>query len=213
MKQSILESMQNDQKKPEIIPLLLLKGRTILFREYSKKVLTELSKNLRKRGFEKLYVMDIDGIEKNKPQLDIIQRLADDFTIYYEAGPRRGANIVDVVIAGAEMAYMNTASMVSLHDLKIALSYTENVGLKIDWNNGVLGNGEDIIDSDLNRIMKKSNEIGIVDFVFPVEIFDKVSKIHFEKKPTLRALADRPGDEERTDLNVESIIVNFGLLK
>jgi len=34
------------QGKPEIIPMLLLEGRTFLFKEYSKKTLSALSKDL-----------------------------------------------------------------------------------------------------------------------------------------------------------------------
>ena len=116
------------QGKPEIIPMLLLEGRTLLFKEYSKKALSALSKDLRRRNFEKLYVMDVDGVERNTPQLDVIQALADDFSISYEAGPRKGANIVDLVIAGADMAYMSTISLASLGEVEVALTFSENVG-------------------------------------------------------------------------------------
>lgn len=200
------------QGKPEIIPLLLLKGRSTLFKEYSKKELAGLSKSLRERKYEKLYVLDLDGVERNKPQLDIIQTLSNDFSISYEAGPRRGANVVDLVIAGADAVYMGTFSMASLDELKVALTFTENIGLKIDWNDGVLGHGEQIEGASLAEVLQEALDFGIRDFVVPVEIIDEASGLLTGWGATLRSIADRPGDEKTTDPRIRSLIVNIDKL-
>lgn len=203
--------MQENQTGPEMIPLLLLRGRSLLFREYSKKELSDFSKSLRQDNFEKLYIMDLDGIERNKPQLDIVQRLSDDFSVLYEGGPRKGANIIDCIMAGAEIAYMNTASIESFDEIKIALSYSENVGLKIDWNDKIIGDG--IGDMTLEKVIEDSVKVGIKDFVIPVEVIPKISKSKLAKDVVIRAIADRPGDEMRTDVDAASIIVNHELMK
>jgi len=197
------------QGKPEIIPMLLLEGRTILFKEYSKKVLSALSKDLRRRNFEKLYVMDVDGVERNKPQLDVIQTLADDFSISYEAGPRRGANVVDLVIAGADMAYMSTCSMASLGEIEVALTFSENVGFKVDWNDGVRGYGKMIEGASLSEVVKGALHSGVKDFVVPVEIINEAAGLLQGSDAVLRAIADRPGDEKTTDSRIKSLIVSL----
>ncbi len=193
--------------KPEVVPLLLLKGRSILFREYSKKSLSELSKDLRKRNFEKLYILDVDGVERNKPQLDVIQALSDDFSIFSEGGPRKGANVIDFVIAGAEKVYMNTYSMSSLYEEHIALSYSENIGLKIDWNDGVQGYGEGIEGSEISKLMRDSLEYGIRDFAVPAEIVSEAEKHLAGSGSALSAIADRPGEESLSDERVDFLIV------
>ena len=201
------------QQDIEIIPLLLLKGRSTLFREFSKKQLSALSKNLRKMNFEKLYIMDIDGLERNRPQLDIVQVLCDDFSILYEAGPRRGANIIDMVIAGAEIAYMNTDSLEALDEIEIALSYTESVGLKIDWNNGMLGHGKGIENHSMDEVISSAVSAGLKDFVVPIEIIAQAAIAMKDDSVVLRGIADRSGDEKIRNERMSSIIINHEYIK
>jgi len=203
--------MQADAKKAELIPLLLLRGRTLLFKEYSKRALSEFSKDLRRRNFERIYIMDLDGLERNRPQLDIVQRLSDDFGILYEGGPRRGANIVDFIMAGAEVAYMNSASLESFDELEIALSYTENVGFKVDWDHGIIG--EPFKDRALRDVVQDCAKLGIRDFVVPVEVISQLGSIRSVPNLVLRAIADRPGDENARDIDADSIIIDHELIK
>lgn len=200
------------QAKPEIIPLLLLRGRPALRREYSKKELSDLSKRLRDLNFSKLYILDFDGIDRNKPQLDIVQSLCNDFSISYDAGPRKGANVIDMVIAGADTVYMGTYRMASLDEIEVALSLTEGVGLKIDWNGKMLGMGKDIDGTSLPNVVKRAINYGIKDIVAPVEIADNVRNAIGDSGAILRAIADRPGDEKKTEMNCASLIVNQELL-
>jgi len=199
------------QGKPEIMPLLLLKGRTAMRKEYSKKEISSLSKSLRGKNFEKLYILDIDGIERNKPQLDIVQSLCNDFSISYEAGPRKGANVIDMVVAGADRVYMGTYCLASLDEVGTAMALTEGIGLKIDWNDGLLGRGKGIEKGSVADIIRGAMDRGVKDIVAPVEIIDRVIDAA-GSGAVVRAIADRPGDEKRTDLNCASLIVNCDLL-
>jgi len=194
------------------MPLLLLRGRTALWKEYSKKELSALSKRLRDRNFEKLYILDIDGIERNKPQLDIVQSLCNDFSISYEAGPRRGANVIDLVIAGADMVYMGTYCLESLDEIEVALSLCEGVGLKVDWNGGLLGRGVGVEGTSMPEVVRGAIRYGTKDMVTPVEIVNEVKDTIGSDKVVLRAIADRPGDEKRTDIDCASLIVDHELL-
>lgn len=202
--------MQAERKKAELIPLLLLRGRSLLFKEYSKKALSDLSKDLRRRNFEKLYIMDLDGLERNRPQLDIVQRLSDDFGVLYEGGARRGANVIDFIMAGAEVAYLSTASAESIEEVEIALSYSENVGLKIDWNRGVIGEG--FKSRSLQDIITESAKLGIRDFVVPVEVISQIAGMRPSADSVIRAIADRAGDEKFLDIEADAIIVNHELI-
>ncbi len=48
-----------------------------------------------------LYVYDHEGIDENRPDLNTLQRLADEYMLWVDAGPRTIDDVVDLVTAGA----------------------------------------------------------------------------------------------------------------
>jgi len=48
-----------------------------------------------------IYVLDIDGIEKDKPNLSLYQDLSKSHVLWVDTGPRVLGDIVDVIMAGA----------------------------------------------------------------------------------------------------------------
>lgn len=50
---------------------------------------------------EEIYFLDIDGIEKDKPNLCTYQRISEHCKIWADTGPRVLGDVVDVVMAGA----------------------------------------------------------------------------------------------------------------
>jgi hypothetical protein len=195
--------------KPELIPLLVLKGRSPFRREYSKSALAEISTCIRKSGFEKLYILDVDGIERNKPQLDVVQALCNDFSISYEGGARGGANIVDMLVAGADTVYMSTRCMVSLDEIEIALIFTEYVGLRIDWDGEIVGRGSSIEGSSLSAVVQGAVTHGAKDFVVPLSIASKAIGILAGKSIPVKGFAEKPGEEDKADPNCASLIVDY----
>jgi uncharacterized protein related to proFAR isomerase len=83
----------------KIIPLIHLKKRRIIEEKLSGnsnfKDLLESAKE------DQLYVLDYDGIDKNKPNLCIYQKLSKNHKIWVDSGSRILGDIVDTVIAGA----------------------------------------------------------------------------------------------------------------
>ena len=76
----------------EVVPLITMKDRKIL----------NLQDKLDKINQEQiLYIYDLDGIEKDKPNLCTIQRLSKTREIWMDSGPRNLGDIVDVFFAGA----------------------------------------------------------------------------------------------------------------
>ena len=84
----------------EIIPLIYLKKRKIVTEKEENwlsidEVLEQVSKD------EKIYVLDIDGIDKNKPNLCLYPKLIENHKIWVDAGPRVLGDVVDSIMAGA----------------------------------------------------------------------------------------------------------------
>ena len=77
----------------EIIPLITLKEKGILEEPFS--ISEKNSEN------NKLYVLDLDGVEKDTPNLSIFQRLSRYYDLWVDSGPRNLGDVVDIVTAGA----------------------------------------------------------------------------------------------------------------
>ncbi|KYK29779.1 hypothetical protein AYK20_00150 [Thermoplasmatales archaeon SG8-52-1] len=81
----------------ENIPLIKLKKRKVLGHNNSsfKNILEKFNEN------EKIYILDFDGIEKNKPNLCTFQRLSHSYNLWVDFAPRNLGDVVDAVMAGA----------------------------------------------------------------------------------------------------------------
>jgi uncharacterized protein related to proFAR isomerase len=84
----------------EIIPLIHLKKRKIVTEKEEKWLsINEALEQVHKD--EKIYVLDIDGIDKNKPNLCLYPKLIENHEIWVDAGPRVLGDVVDSIMAGA----------------------------------------------------------------------------------------------------------------
>ena len=81
----------------EIVPLIYVKNKKIIGGMESK--IISLA-DLLDTTDEKIYLKDIDGIEKNKPNLNLYQKLSETRKLWIDAGPRVLGDIVDLVMAG-----------------------------------------------------------------------------------------------------------------
>ena len=84
----------------DIIPLIQLKKRKIVSPQQDVSPLLDHLKE--HHGYlQKLYVFDSDGIDHNKPNLCLYQKLAKHIPLWVDAGSRDLGDIVDTVMAGA----------------------------------------------------------------------------------------------------------------
>jgi len=78
-----------------------------------------------------LYVLDLDGIEHNNPNLELYQRLSEQYTLWIDNGPRRIDDVMDTIMAGAtnltlRLQYwptMNLSEVNELTDDEVYLAY------------------------------------------------------------------------------------------
>ena len=84
----------------EIVPLIYVKNRKIHVEKTSSPV--SLDGFLKQVDEEmKIYILDLDGIEKDKPNLCTYQRLSSSCDLWVDFGPRNLGDIVDATMAGA----------------------------------------------------------------------------------------------------------------
>ena len=84
----------------DLIPLIYMKKRKIhVEKTQSSITLKEFLKQV--EGEKKIYIFDLDGIEKDKPNLCTYQRLSGSHELWVDNGPRNLGDIVDATMAGA----------------------------------------------------------------------------------------------------------------
>jgi len=83
----------------EIIPLVYLKNRKMEEKDGGRLSFDEVLERVDKD--KAIYFLDIDGIEKDKPNLCSYQKISKHRKIWVDAGPRVLGDVVDVVMAGA----------------------------------------------------------------------------------------------------------------
>lgn len=83
----------------EIIPLVIIKKRKMVKSDGGFLSVEDL-KNLLKKD-DLIYLYDIDGIEKDKPNLCLFQKISKFQNMWTDPGPRVIGDIVDLLMAGA----------------------------------------------------------------------------------------------------------------
>jgi hypothetical protein len=117
----------------KIIPLIHLKKRKIVDSKHTAG--HSIIKNIEPFKNKKLYILDHDGLEKNRPNLCIYQKLSKYHEIWIDAGPQVIGDVVDSVIAGATAITIrqNIWRDVNTYDVK---EITENkIYTEINQNN------------------------------------------------------------------------------
>jgi len=163
----------------KIVPYVELKGRTLLKSAYAKGELSELGSRLSDK-FEKVYVADLDGLERNKPQLDVVQEMCDEIPTLYEGGVRFASSVIDMLITGAEKAVVGSATLISLEDLRGAFKLSDNIMFKVDFRDGILSFDPQIAGRAFPSLAKDLKEIGVTELIVPSELASEA--INVKKK-------------------------------
>jgi len=84
-----------------VVPFVVLEGKKI-FSSFKGSLITakELAQNSEKDSM--LYLLDLDGINNDRPNYELYQVLAEWFSLWIDMGPRVSGDVVDDVFAGAE---------------------------------------------------------------------------------------------------------------
>ena len=153
----------------KIVPYVRLKGRTLLKPAYAKGELARLGEQLSSK-FDRIYVADVDGLERNKPQLDAVQELCDEIPTLYEGGVRFGSNVIDMLVTGAEKAVVGTATLTSIEELRGAFKLSDNIILKVDFRDGIVSFDPQIAGQSLLALAREVQDIGVNEMIVPADL-------------------------------------------
>jgi hypothetical protein len=187
------------------IPHLRIRAKTLLKRAHYRGEFTEIVERLSSEH-ERIYVSDEDGIARNRPQLDLAREVCDEVPTLYEAGVRNGQNVIDVIIAGAEKAVIGTATFASLDELRTAFKLSENIILKADYRDGILGSDPLIGGRAFLDLSRDVLDIGICEMVVPRALADEGARAKEQLGFTLGVFAPAAEASRMADLGVDYIV-------
>ncbi len=82
--------------------------------------------------YPRLYVVDLDGIEDNRPQLDFLQEIAREADVWIDAGPRTADQAIDILITGGRRAVLSTAYLRSEDELRKAWALSPDLAVEVE---------------------------------------------------------------------------------
>jgi hypothetical protein len=137
----------------ETIPLIKLKKRKIIDEEESSSpnILEQINDD------QLIYILDYDGIEKDKPNLCTYQKLSKTYELWVDFGPRNLGDIVDAFMAGATRITIRRDLCLQL-DIPSIREITENkIYLNINLENQKTHISEDMFYHNIDGMVNFNN--------------------------------------------------------
>ncbi len=187
------------------VPLVTIESRVPFKNSQLKRRMTDVVAELSK-AYDSIYVVDVDGILKNKPQLDIAQRICDELPALYEGGVRYSQNVIDMLITGAEKAVVGTSTLVDFSELRGAFKLSENITFKVDFRDGSLSFDPDISGRAISDLIAEVVQIGIEDIVVPATLAEEASRVRQREDFTLGVMAPVSEKERLDSLEIDYMI-------
>jgi hypothetical protein len=80
----------------------------------------------------RLYVIDLDGIDRDAPQLDYLQEMSRGGELWVDAGVKNADQAIDVLVAGATRAVLSSSALQSPDELGRAWALSTDLVFEVD---------------------------------------------------------------------------------
>ena len=113
-----------------------------------------------RRDYSVVYLVDLDGIERQEPQLDYIQEFSRDVTLWVDGGVRTSDQSIDILVAGARRAVVSSAMLGSARELRRAWRLSPELIFEIELHQGELQARPDWNVTDPVELARQVRELG-----------------------------------------------------
>jgi hypothetical protein len=79
-----------------------------------------------------IYLVDLDGVERAEPQLDFLQELARDASLWVDGGVRNAEQAIDILVTGAQRAVLSSATLQGLEELRRAWRLSSELVFEVE---------------------------------------------------------------------------------
>jgi len=110
---------------------------------------------------EEIFVLDIDGIEANRPDLSLITSMSKYKDLWVDAGAMTCGGLSDIIISGAARAVAGTKSIMGLDSLAESVELSENIIFSLDWDGRTIAADKNIGSMSIDELLASVSKIGI----------------------------------------------------
>jgi hypothetical protein len=111
--------------------------------------------------YSMVYLVDLDGVERAEPQLDFLQELSRDVTLWVDGGVRNSDQAIDILVTGAQRAVLSSASLLGLKELRRSWRLSTEYVFEVELDaQGLVAPG-DWGTSDPAELLRIVREVGI----------------------------------------------------
>ena len=89
-------------------------------------------------AFEVILILDLDGIYRNKPAVDLYKSISNLGDFWIDGGVRYCDTIIDLLVTGAQYVVLGTKTLADLNEVKEAVEMTENIIFGLDYNRNII---------------------------------------------------------------------------
>ncbi len=179
MEMDVIPSLSMMESKPVIVKdgeyqPYLKKGYKLGLQE----ILNELEE------YNRLYLLDLDGIEFNRPQTEALRKMSTRKKIWADVGARDSAGITDAFIAGADRAVLSTKTISSKKAILNSIELSDKLILSIDYKGKIISPSEEIRKMGVKEISQFCLDEGIDTIVLTDLSDDKFERQYLQLLPT-----------------------------
>ncbi|MBM4249764.1 MAG: hypothetical protein FJ149_10120 [Euryarchaeota archaeon] len=118
------------------------------------------------KQYDRVLLVDIDGIERKSPQVGLLQEMGDQGEIWVDAGTRFAESAIDLLVGGASAVVLGTKAVAGVDELKAAVEMSDSVYLGIDYDRGVVAVDEQLRHMSPRSLLEVARNLGFPKLVF-----------------------------------------------
>jgi uncharacterized protein related to proFAR isomerase len=115
-------------------------------------------------NYNTIYMMDINGLTKGKPQTDLVRALSEYCEVWLDAGVSDSEDVYDLLVAGAHEVVISSKTLKDLYELARAYELTENIIFELDYAQGIISPNSQLMNMSPGKLGIK--DIGINRIIF-----------------------------------------------
>ena len=119
-----------------------------------------------KERFNKALITDINGINADRPQLELFKDISRKMKLWIDAGSRSRDCAIDTLVAGAEKVVLSTKTLLDMEELEKVLELSENVAFDIDYDNGIVSPKKRIREMSPLNLVEELKSLGVEEVIF-----------------------------------------------
>jgi Histidine biosynthesis protein len=117
-------------------------------------------------GYQRFCVVDLEGLRRNRAQLEYLQELSRSGEMWVDAGIRTGDQVIDVLVTGARRAILSTAYLLGPKELRRAWRLSTEILFAVETEGAVVrSRGNDWDGLPISEAVANARGVGVVDVI------------------------------------------------